>query len=471
MTQAATTGQRDTALQRIAGGLTRWSTRWVPDAWVIAILLTLIVFVMGFLLTPGGYTFGKVSMLVEGWGTGFWDLLTFAMQMALIMLAGYVVATSPPFRRVLAWIAGIPRGPKSAVAVMALTSMVLVLFNWGLGLIGAALLVRAMAPLQPRVDYRLLVAAAYLGMAGTWHAGLSASAPLLVATPGNFAEEFFGLIPVSQTIFSAFNLVLVLLVLLLWVVLTPLLHPRDENVVGPPPQLAAEDAAAADALRQIPDPAERSPAQRIEHSPVINLTIGIAGIAYLVLYLGGLEGGILAGITLDTVNFLFLFLGIILHGTPASLLAAAQQGGTFIWGVILQFPFYAGMLGIITASGLSEVMADWFTSVANAQTYPAIVYWYSGILNYFVPSGGSKFAIEAPYIAQAAQNLGVPLDLTLLAYAWGDMATDAIQPFWAIPLLGIAGLGFRDIMGFLLVLFIPYALLVTGAFLLAPLLW
>jgi short-chain fatty acids transporter len=465
--------ERETFFQRVSGGLSRWSLRWVPDAWVIVVLLTLVVFVLAFFLSPGELGLGKAGDLARGWGDGFWALLEFGMQMALIILTGYVVATSPPFRRFLTWVAGRPKGPKSAVAVMAATSMLLVLINWGLGLVGSAVLVRYMAARQPRVDYRLLVSAAYLGMAGTWHAGLSASAPLLVATPGNFAEEYFGIIPVSQTIFSAFNLILALLVIVLWVVMVPLLHPRADKVVPPPAHVAEtvdDDASTGGPAAHGEDSTRTTPTlvERIENAVWLNMIVGVGGLIYLVMYFSSLEQGVLSGITLNTVNFIFLFLGILLHGTPRSLLESAERGGSFVWGIIVQFPFYAGILGMITATGFSERIADWFTSIANEHTFPLMVYWYSGILNFFVPSGGSKFAIEASYIADAANRLGVPLDLTVLAYAWGDMATDAIQPFWALPLLAIARLGFRDIMGFLLALFAAYVVLVSAAFLVAP---
>ena len=419
----------------------------MPDAWVIAIILTFIIFLLSFFVAPGAYSIGKAKTIIDGWGKGFWDLLAFAMQMAIIMLTGYVVATSPPFRRLLTWVAGVPRGPKSTIVVMTFTSMVLVLINWGLGLIGAAILTRYMAARQPRVDYRLLVAAAYLGMAGTWHAGLSASALLLVATPGNFAEKYFGVIPISQTIFSAFNLVLVGLVITLWVVVAPLLHPREADTVRAPEELRGDGslggapagpAGPAASAHSAAITTVVTPAQRMERSPLINYVIGISGLVYLVIYFTALDGNLLTGVTFNTVNFIFLFIGILLHRTPASLVGAAEEGGTFIWGIVLQFPFYAGMAGMIVASGLGKELADWFTSLATSHTYPAVVYWYSGIVNFFVPSGGSKFAIEAPYIAEAANNLGSPLNLTVLAYAWGDMATDAIQPFWALPLLGIA---------------------------------
>jgi short-chain fatty acids transporter len=467
-------GERDSVLQRVAGALSRWSVRWIPDAWVIVVLLTFVVFVLAFFLAPGELGVGKAGDLVAGWGDGFWELLEFGMQMALIMLTGYVVATSPPFRRLLTWVADRPKGPKSAVAVMAATSMILVLINWGLGLIGSAVLVRYMATRQTKVDYRLLVAAAYLGMAGTWHAGLSASAPLLVATPGNFAEEYFGrLIPVSETIFSPFSMILTLVVIVLWVVMTPLLHPQPDKTVPPPADIAEaadvdDDSVRAEGPGAATAPVRPTPAIRIENSVWVNMVIGGIGLVYLVVHFAGLEEGVLSGITLNTVNFMFLFIGILLHGTPASLLKQAERGGSFVWGIIIQFPFYAGILGIITATGFSERIAGWFTAIANEHTFPLVTYWYSGLVNLFVPSGGSKFAIEAPYIAEAAQSLGVSPELTVLAYAWGDMATDAIQPFWALPLLAIARLGFRDVMGFLLTLFFAYVVVVSAAFLLAP---
>jgi short-chain fatty acids transporter len=160
---------------------------------------------------------------------------------------------------------------------------------------------------------------------------------------------------------------------------------------------------------------------------------------------------------------------VLLHRTPASLLKGAREAGESIWGVVLQFPFYAGIFGIIQYSGLQDVIAGWFLAVAGKQTYPAMIYWYSGIVNYFVPSGGSKWAIEAPYVVAAGMKLGVPNQLTVLTYAWGDMMTDIIQPFWAIPLLSMARLNFRDIMGYCVMIFIVYFVLTTIAFLMSPL--
>lgn len=245
-------------------------------------------------------------------------------------------------------------------------------------------------------------------------------------------------------------------------IIGPLMHPKKGEEVEAEPKLLEEAAFTAP---EKPTGEALTPAMRVEHSPIINLIIGISGLVWLGWYFSQ-KGW--AGVNLDVVNFMFLMVGVLLHWTPASFLKAAYEGGSFIWGVVVQFPFYAGIFGIIKFSGLAEVMAGWFTAIATKSTYPFIVMWYSGILNYIVPSGGSKWAIEAPYIIQAAKNLGVSASATVVAYAWGDMVTDVIQPFWAIPLLGVAKLEFRDIMGYCIIYFLFYMVLLSIAFLLMP---
>jgi len=321
------------------------------------------------------------------------------------------------------------------------------------------------------MDYPLLIAAAYLGLGTTWHAGLSASAPLLVATPGHFMEKQLGVIPITQTIFNPFNLIVVAIVVIFLTIYVPMLHPKAKDTVAAPADLVGEEEFAAPAK-----PKDATPGEWLEYSPVINIIIAVlfAGLFLSKYFSDPGPAGVapvqvvLGRVNLDTVNFIFLMLGVLLHWTPASLLKAAKEAGGFIWGVILQFPFYAGIFGIIQYSGLQDVIGNWFVAIANDKTYPAIIYWYSGILNYFVPSGGSKWAIEAPYVVQAAAALKVPQSLNVLTYAWGDMMTDIIQPFWAIPLLGVAKLKFGDIMGYCLLIFIPYVVLITIALLIVP---
>ena len=444
-------------LQKLASASTRWSTRWVPDAWVIAVILTIVAYVLGLFFTKA-----TAFQLIQNWGSGFWVLLSFGMQMCLIIMTGYILATTPIFSRLLNGLAGLPKSNKGAIALMALVSMGLAWINWGLSIVGSAVFVRFIARKQKGVDYRLLVATAYLGLGTMWHSGLSASAPLLVATPKHFLEKDIGIIPITETIFHPFNLLLALAVLVALTIAGPLMHPRKEETFEADPKLIKE---AGFEPPPKPKPEEMTPALWLEHSPIINLIVAASGIIWLAWYFG--KSG-WAGINLDVVNFAFLIIGVLLHWTPASFLKAAMEGGSFIWGVVVQFPFYAGIFGIIKFSGLAEVMGDWFTAIATKETYPFIVMWYSGILNYIVPSGGSKWAIEAPYIMAAGKTLGVSAPMTVIAYAWGDMITDVIQPFWAIPLLGVAKLNFRDIMGYCMIYFIIYMVIISAGFLLLP---
>jgi short-chain fatty acids transporter len=442
-------------LRPVAAVLTRWSLRWVPDAWIIAVLLTVLTLGLGLAFTSRG-----LYGLIRDWGDGFWSLHSFGMQMCLIVITGSILADARPVRAFLNGLAGLPRSPRQAVALMAFVSMLLAWFHWGLSLIGSAVLARAMARRQRGVDYGLLVCTAYLGLGGVWHAGLSASAPLLVATPQHFMEAEMGRVPVTETIFRPFHLGLTLLVVVVWTVLAALLHPRPEDTVEADPALLAEVTPEAVTPRR-----PTTPAEWMAHTPWVNLLVAGAGFAWLATYFRS-RG--LAGLTIDTVNFGFLMLGILLRGTPAAFLRSAAEASRHVWGIILQFPFYGGIFGIMKSSGLAEVIAGWFSAIATPQTYPLIVYWYSGILNYFVPSGGSKWIIEAPYIVRAARQLGVGMPETVLAYAWGDMMTDVIQPFWAIPLLSIARLEFRHILGYAIVFFIVYVVLTSAAFFLWP---
>jgi short-chain fatty acids transporter len=443
-------------MSRAAVKINEWTERWIPGAFTIAWILTLIVLALALLLA-------KASFLdcARAWGDGFWELLPFSMQMCLVMFTGSIVAVSPPVARLLARLAALPKTPRQSILLTALASMLLALVHWGLSIVGSAVLVREIGRGKARVDYRLLVAAAYLGMGTTWHAGLSASAPLLVATPGHFLEKEIGLIPVGQTIFSPFNLVLVAVVIVVFTVITPWLHPSSERTVT----VGEAQLAAIRSFAPPRRPAEPlAPAARLEYSPLVNWTFGALALVWLGSYLARPQHPI----TLNVLNFVMLGLAVLLHPSAASLVAAAEEAGALVFGIILQFPLYAGMYGIIQSTKLAEALADGFVRIANGSTYPLLVYWYSGIVNYFVPSGGSKWAIEAPYVLAAGKSLGVPAAKVVTAYAWGDMMTDIIQPFWAIPLLAAAKLDFREILGFCMVLFCVYAPIVSLAFLFFP---
>jgi short-chain fatty acids transporter len=428
----------------------------VPSSFSIAAILTILTYVLAITVTNT-----SPLQAVVAWGDGFWELLSFAMQMSLVMVSGYMIATSPPADRLLSALASVPRGPRSAVAWMAFLSMGLGLLNWGLSIVTSAVMVRRFARHEPRVDYRLLVTAAYLGMGFTWHAGLSASAPLLVATPKHFMEKEIGLIPLTQTIFSPFNIGLAALVLVVFTVLVPLLHPKPGKALTVHPETLA-DRSSPETDRDVMDiPQGRSFARWLDDAPLLGWLLALAGVVWLLQHFST-KGW--AALTLNVVNFLFLVVAFALHGRPSRIVAAAEGGVRLISGVVLQFPLYAGIYGIIKGSGLAEVIGHAFVSVATPHTYPLLVYWYSGIVNYFVPSGGSKWAIEAPYVLAAGETLHVATPKVVLAYAWGDMMTDLIQPFWALPLLRAARLDFRHILGYAMLLFLIYAVMVSVCF-------
>lgn len=444
-------------LTRAALALTRFTSRWVPSAFSIACTLTLITFVFG--LTLGGA--GPLEVL-RAWGGGFWTLLKFGMQMCLIIFCGYLVAVAPPTRRLLDRLARLPKSPTGAVVAMALTAMLIAWLHWGLGLIASAVMVGYMARHQPKADYRLLVAVSYFGLGATWHAGPSGSVPLLLATEGNFLIKqglLSGVVGVEQTLMMPFNLIFVPVVMVALALLAALMQPREEERV-------TIDAAAAEKLTAFdlpPRPEEPSPAEWVEHSPLLSLPLGLLGLAWLIDHL--LRHG-LGALNLDLVNFAFLIAAMLLHGKPASLVQAAKKASEPLHGIVLQFPLYAGMFGIIKDTALSARLSRAFVSIATPRTFPLIAFWYSGILNYFVPSGGSKWAIEAPYLLAAGKQLGVSTERVAMAYAYGDMSTNLIQPFWAIPLLAVAKLEFKDILGFEVLAFLLYTALSSAALLL-----
>ncbi len=439
-------------LSRIAAFLVELTEKLIPSAFVIAFVLTLFTFGMSLGVAKTSFT-----DTIKFWGNGFWELMPFAMQMCLIILTGYIVAVSAPIAALLEKTADLAKGPKSSILVMTLASLALAFFHWGLSMVGSALLVREIAKRRTGVDYPLLVAAAYLGMGCTWHAGLSASAPLLVATPGHFLEAKIGLIPTGETIFSAFNLILVGLVTLVLAFLVPNLHPPAEKSRSVGPEVL-EQFGGREEYRFIKP---TSWSDWLEKTPLFNISFALLALIWLWWKIADDK----AALNIDLLNFIFLFLGLALHSSPQSFWRAAEEGGKLVFGVIIQFPFYAGMYGIIKNSGLAEIVGNWFVSISSAETYPLLVYWYSGLVNYFVPSGGSKWAIEAPYLIEAAQNLGVPTAKVVTSYAWGDMATDLIQPFWAIPLLTVAKVEFKEILGYELLIFLIYVLIVSAAFL------
>jgi short-chain fatty acids transporter len=347
---------------------------------------------------------------------------------------------------------------------MSLFSMIVAWLNWGLSLIGSAMLALFIVRRNPKVDYRLLIAAAYLGLGCTWHSGLSGSATLLVATPDNFlikGKLLDAVIPVSQTIFHPFNLILTVIILIVVTILMALMHPRPEKAFVVKPQLMDQ----LKLYEAPPKPAKwESPSDWMNWWPGFNILIFIGGIIWLVWHFStrGVE------LTLNVVNFTMLMLGILFHWRPWSFLKATEDAGKAVWGIVIQFPFYAGIFGLFRFTLLSAAFTKAFVAISTPQTFPLFIYWYGGLLNYLIPSGGGEWAVVSPYIIPAAKQLGVGMGTTVVTFAWADMMTDMIQPFWAIAMLAVAKLNFRDIMGWLLMVFFVYLIITSVAFFFIP---
>jgi short-chain fatty acids transporter len=449
------------ALERLALAFTAVAERWLPDAFVFALAATAIVF-------AGGLAVGAAPLeLVRAWGGGFWELLAFTMQMSLVIITGYVVASAPAVHRLVVAVAERPRSPRAQVAVVTAFALASSWLNWGFSLIFSAVLAREIARRDRAADYRALAAASLLGLGSVWAQGLSGSAALQMATPGALPARVRdivaagglvpgGLIDFTHTIFLWQSLVsvgveLVVVTALMWLAAPTGERARSAAALGidlAPPTMAADD------------PPPRTPGERLEHSSLLTLLVVALGVAYLAhTFAGGLRA-----LTLNTINLALLLVGMALHGTPARLMRAVRSATPATWGVILQFPFYAGIAGIIAQTRLNERIAHAFVSVSTPHTFPALMSLYSAALGVFVPSGGGKWLIEAPYVMKAAHDLGVHLGWVVASYDLGEAVANLVQPFWMLPTLALLGLRARDVMGRTFLVFLvllPLVLILT----------
>ncbi|HEX9718555.1 MAG TPA: TIGR00366 family protein [Ramlibacter sp.] len=434
-------------MQSMGRGLSSVSARYMPDPMIFAIVLTFITFILGIALTDSG----PMQMIIHWYG-GFWSLLTFAMQMALILMTGYALALAPGLRDGIRWLARVPKTGGQAVFVTALVATIFTWFHWGLGLIVAALfaltLAREAHKSGIKVHYPLLGAAAYTGQM-VWHIGPSTSAGLVSATPGHFLEKVIGIVPITETAFTPYALLLSALLVFFVVPITMwLMTPKDSESQGlasyAPDKLEGAALPHEDSEVTAAKPGTRTPADWLENSRVIAGLIALMGIIYTIYYFAtkGLD------LNLNIFNFAFLMVGLALHGTVIRYIRAIGQGAAGAAGIILQFPFYGGIAGMIGASGLAKIMAGGLLALSTTENFPVVAWLTAGFVNIFVPSGGGEWAVIGEVISRTAMALDVPIGKAIIAYGAGDMWTNMLQPFWAIPLLGIMGLRARDIMGY-----------------------
>lgn len=429
--------ERSGRLESLGVALADWSQRWFPDAFVFALLALIIIFIAGI------FAGSRFLDLVDYFGQGFWSLIPFTMQMAMIIIGGYVVAVSPPVSRIIQRLSRIPRTPRGAIAFVALFSMLTSLISWGLGLIFAALLAREVVKNIRGIDYRAMGAAAYLGQGTVWALGFSSSAALLMATPAAIPPGLLkigGVIPLGQTLYLPQSMIMAC-VLICSAVLVAYLSAPAHSVK------TAEWFGVSEAEEpRLENAGPATKGEWLEYFPLLSIVIGVIGFVYLARLFAA--RGPLAALDLNSYNLLFLMAGLLLHGRPRSFTRAVSNAVPATSGVLIQFPFYGGIFGIVTMSPIARDMAHFFVRISSHGTFPLLVSIYSAVLGLFVPSGGSKWVIEAPYVLQAANDLHVHLGWVVQIYNASEALPNLINPFWMLPILGILKVRARDLVGF-----------------------
>jgi short-chain fatty acids transporter len=463
-------------LSRFAARLADWAQRWVPDPFVIALGLTALIFALGWLTMPAPAEGSRAAALVGGW----WkravapESLAFTTQIALILIAGSALARSPLVSRALSGLAARPTTTAQAAWLTATVAIVGSLLNWGFGLIVSAVLARQIgarfSAAGRKLDYPLVAAAGFVAMM-VWHGGLSGSAPLKVAEsgPGGGLPP----IPLSETLFAPFNLALcaALLLVVPWL-FARMASPAHERLWSVAP-LGPADERAADAAIDAGGGAEAPRrALGLVATGLMLAVVLVAGAAVVQVFSAN---GALRGVTLNTVIVMLLLAGLLLFRSPVRYARAFEASAGEAGAILLQFPFYFGVLGLLEAGGLVEVLAGRTAGAAQALAaagLPAqwsldLVVWLSAALvNFFVPSGGGQWAVQGPIVVQAARDLHLSVPRAVMALAYGDQWSNMLQPFWALPLLGLTGLRARDILGYALAIMLAAAPLFALALLL-----
>lgn len=415
----------------------------LPSPLSIAVILTFLTAVLAAFLTNTPSDISVIEHVALSWNKGIWELLSFTMQMMLMLVLGHTIALSAPIHKSIRKIASMAHNNAQAAVLVTLFSLLAGYFNWGLGLIFGAILARKVGEYAKEtgiaLNYPLIAACGYTSLM-VWHGGLSGSAPLTVSMPDHSLVDQMGVIPTTETIFSSANLVAVVSSLILIGIFAYFLGKRSFHKSYPP---ATKKKKKHDS--SIPEGAER-----FDHALLPGILFGLIFIA---IWISQLLDAVnwYRFITLNSINFLLFGLALVMNGSLFNFSKSAQEAIKGSTGILIQFPLYAGIMGIMKYTGLLEVFANFFIDISNEHTFPLFAYISSAVVNVLVPSGGGQWQVQGPILIEAAKHMHVPLSKTVMALAYGDQITNMLQPFWALPLLGITGLKARDIL--------PYSIL------------
>jgi short-chain fatty acids transporter len=431
-------------LQRLTALFVQLFERYTPDPYVLAVGLTILTGLLAAVLAPKG----SLATILSGWYTGLFSILAFAFQVLLILVAGYALSTSRPVRSLLRSLASVGSTPRRAIVVTIVTVFIASFLNWGFGLVVAGLLTREIAK-RIRIDFGWLVGGAYSGWM-IFSSGFSSSIALSQATPGsslNIVQKITGqVLPLESMLFTPLNLVTTFVLFIALPLLYCAIQPGENDIqIANLKESAAQDEATAEETK-----GPSTLARKLEEAWILNLILVVAGIAALglVWHQNGFS------LDLNSVIFLFLIAGLLLHWRPIAYVNAINNAARITGPLILQYPIYGGIMGIMTSTGLADVFAKGFIQFANAHSLPFWNFIASLIISLFVPSAGGHWAIQGPFTVPAAVGLHASQAATAMGVAYGEQVADMIQPFWALPVVAVAGISIRRVMGFTVMSFL-----------------
>jgi short-chain fatty acids transporter len=452
-------------LAKIGSACAEEFKRWLPDPFVFAVLLTIITAV-----TSMAWVGASPVEVLTGWYDGIWMLLEFGMQVVLILVTGYAIALSAPVARAIDRLALNIKHPASVYLTVLIVGGLLNLVSWG-WMVLAAVLGRELALRVRGIHYPFLIACVFFS-SGSWVTGLSSSIPLLLNTPGNFLIQAGLLpttIPVTETLASPLNLTAMAVYLVGGTAIMWFVRPRGSiveiddlrtGVVGDRESTVADEA---EALKSTP----QTPSDKLNNSALVLVIVIAMGLAAIALHFArrGFD------LNLNIMIFSFLIFGMMLHRTPIRYVVAMSRACSNISGIVFQYPFYAGIMGIMMATGLGKAIAGWMASMVTLKTLPAAAFLLGGVVNFSIPSAGGEWAVIGPPLVDAVRELTGAVGTTevnrhvariAMAVAYGESLTNLLQPFFLLIVLPVMGVGIRiqarDIVGYF---FVPFLFLFT----------
>lgn len=431
--------------ERFALRISDWSEKWFPDSYIFALLGVIIVSVAA--LGIGA----PIHDVATSFGNGFWSLIPFTLQMTMLIIVGYVVSVSKPVKFLIQKMARIPSSGRSAIVLVATVSLLISLVNWAISTILTALLVIALAKRKElNMDYRAAAAAAIIGMGATWALGISSSAAQLQANKTSLPESIYnltGVIPFTETIFLWQSIAMTIILVIVSIAIAYWSAPKGNSVK------TIDSFDVQFEKKKTNEVKSTRPGDWLENSPILTIIVVVLGLIWMFFEFSK-SNPIIAISSLNTYNFVFLMLGLALHGTPRNFLNAVSKAVPAVSGILIQFPLYGSIAFIMTQAlnsqdlSLSHYIAEFFVSIASKETFAIVMGIYSAVLGFFVPSGGGKWIIEAPYVMQAANDLKVHLGWSVQIYNAAEALPNLINPFFMLPMLGILKLKAKDVIGF-----------------------